>query len=268
MQNEQLEQFKKWFDDYAAGFYGDDQFINANVRLKQDHTHRTCREMLYLADRLDLDDNQRFIAETIALFHDLGRFEQFVKYRTYKDTVSINHCLLSLQVLREHNILTNLDDSRQRIIESAIEFHGEKQLPADIAADAVLFAKLIRDADKLDIYNVVIAGYKLYARDPDNFQYELEFTETDECSQYVVDDILNDRRTNYSRLRTMNDARLLQIGWVYDVNFVAALERIKQREFLETLFEFLPKTDQIEKVRSHIFEYVNRRIRNEGNMKN
>jgi len=268
MQNEQLEQFKKWFDSYVAGFYGDDQFINANIRLKQDHTHRTCREMLYLADRLSLDDNQRFIAETIALFHDIGRFEQFVKYRTYKDTISINHCLLSLEILSRQNILSCLDGRRRSIIETAIRFHGEKQLPANLDTDTELFAKLIRDADKIDVYNVVIAIYKQYAQDPDNFKYELEFPETDDCSESIVDDILNERRTDYSRLKTMNDARLLQIGWVYDVNFVATLERIKQRRFLEALFEFLPKTGQIEKVRTHIFDYLNRRIQSQMDLNN
>ena len=49
MEQEQLEKLRAWFDDYVAGFYGDDDFLNANIKLKEEHSRRTCEEMLYLA---------------------------------------------------------------------------------------------------------------------------------------------------------------------------------------------------------------------------
>jgi hypothetical protein len=94
MEQGQLEKFRAWFNDYVAGFYGDDEFVNANIKLKEEHSKRVCKEMLYLADELGLPDEQRRIAEATALFHDIGRFEQFARYRTYNDPRSVNHCLL------------------------------------------------------------------------------------------------------------------------------------------------------------------------------
>ncbi|MFZ0035766.1 MAG: HD domain-containing protein, partial [Sedimentisphaerales bacterium] len=85
MKQEQLKKFRVWFGDYVAGFYGDDKFVNANLKMKEEHSLRVCKEMSYLAQELDLADNQKRIADVIALFHDIGRFEQFVKYRTYND---------------------------------------------------------------------------------------------------------------------------------------------------------------------------------------
>jgi len=70
VEQEQLEKFRVWFDDYVAGFYGDSEFINANLKLKEEHSRRTCEEMLSLAQELGLGDNQKRIAEVIALFHD------------------------------------------------------------------------------------------------------------------------------------------------------------------------------------------------------
>ena len=86
MEQEQLKKFRAWFDGYTAGFYGDDEHVNANLKLKEQHSRRTCKQMLYLAKELSLADNQRRLAEVIALLHDIGRFEQFVKYGTYNDT--------------------------------------------------------------------------------------------------------------------------------------------------------------------------------------
>jgi len=61
MKQQQLDKFRVWFDDYVAGFYGDDEFVNVNIKLKEDHSRRTCKEMLYLAEQLNLSANQRLI---------------------------------------------------------------------------------------------------------------------------------------------------------------------------------------------------------------
>jgi len=65
---------------------------------------------------------------------------------------------------------------------------------------------------------------------------------------------------DYSELQTLNDLKLIQLGWVHDINFTATLKRIKERKFLEMLAELLPKTAEIEKVKQRIFAHVNDRI--------
>jgi hypothetical protein len=264
MEQEQLKKFRVWFDDYVAGFYGNDEFINANLKLKEEHSRRVCKEMLYLAQELDLAGNQKRIAEVIALFHDIGRFEQFVKYRTYNDSRSVNHCLLGVGVLRREKVLEQVDRYERGLIEKAIEYHGLRELSADLEEECLLFSKLIRDADKLDVFYVVTGYYKQYRDNPEEFMVELEFPDEPGYSAELVEDILCGRRIDYSKLRTLNDMRLCQLGWVYDVNFTATLKRIKQRRFLEKIFDFLPETEDIGKVREKIFKYVNSRIEQDG----
>ncbi len=263
VEQRQLKKFKVWFEQYVAGFYGDDDYVNANLKLKEDHTRRTCDEILYLADQLSLSDNQKLIAETIALFHDIGRFEQFARYRTYKDYDSTDHSLLGLEVLLKNNVLDGVAADERELIEKAIQFHGQKQLPADLDGQCLLFSKLIRDADKLDVYYVVTQYYKQYKDNPRNFAIELELPDQPRYSPQVVDAILQGRLIDYNSLKTLNDMKLLQLGWVYDINFTAALRRIKQRQFLEKLLDFLPKTQDIENVKEKIFAYVDFRIRQE-----
>jgi len=264
MEQEQLNKFRTWFDDYVADFYGDDEFINANLKLKEVHTRRTCKEALFLANELGMSDNQKRIAEVIALFHDIGRFEQFIRYRTYNDPRSVNHCLLGLEVLRRTKVLEEVDGPEKQLIEKTVEYHGLRELPKDLSAECLLFSKLIRDADKIDALYVVTDYYRQYAENPEGFKLELELPDEPRYSAEVLERLLSGRLIDYNYLRTLNDMKLCQLGWVYDVNFTATLRLIKNRKLLEALVDFLPKTSDIERVKQKIFEYVDFRISQEA----
>lgn len=260
MEQEQLDEFRTRFGEYVERFYGDDPYVNSNLKSKQEHTHRTCTEMLYLAGELALTANQKRIAETIALFHDIGRFPQFTRYRTYIDTKSENHCLLALKVLEETRVLEPVTEEERILIERAIEYHGRRELPDDLDSQCLLFSRMIRDADKLDVFYVCIDNYNRYAENPDDFALEIELPDEPYISPGVLEAVMTGNLVDYSDLRTLNDMKLLQIGWVYNVNFTAALRRIKQRRFIETLFAFLPSSKDIEKIKEKIYAYIDFRI--------
>ena len=232
MEQAQLDKFKIWFDDYVAGFYGDDQAINANVELKENHSHRTCKEMLYLAGEMGLDENQKLISETIALLHDVGRFEQFVKYRMYSDAKSVDHCLLGLEVLDKNQVLDGIDLQEKLLIQKAIEYHGRKELPSGLDDQCLLFSRLIRDADKLDAYYVVMIYYEQYRDNPQNFKLGVELPDEPGYSVHLIDDLLCGRCVDNKQLRILNDLKLSLLGWVYDVNFIPTLKRIKRCGYL------------------------------------
>ena len=260
MEQEQIERLRVWFEEYVGGFYGEDEFVNANINLKEEHSRRVCEEMVELAEELGLSDNQKRVAEAIALLHDIGRFRQFVRYRTYNDPRSVNHCLLGLEVLRETGVLEEVESEERELIEKAIEYHGLMELPDDLEEECLLFSRMIRDADKVDIYYVVTEYYKQYRDEPKEFKLELELPDEPWYSADVVEGVLEGRRIDYGRLRTLNDIKLCQLAWVYDVNFSAALRRVKGRRLLEKIFDFLPATEDIDRVRAKIFEYVDWRI--------
>ena len=259
----QLDKFRIWFDDYVAGFYGDDETVNANVTLKEDHSHRTCKEMLYLAGELGLDENQKLISQTIALLHDVGRFEQFAKYRMYSDAKSVDHCRLGLEVLEKNRVLDGVDLQEKLLIEKAIEYHGRKELPPGLDGRCLLFSKVIRDADKLDAYYVVMKYYEQYRDNPQNFKLGVELPDEPGYSAHLVNELLCGRCVDNRQLRILNDLKLSLLGWVYDVNFTSTLKRIKQCGYLEKLIGFLPADEDIQKVREKILGYVDLRIKKE-----
>ena len=96
MRQEQLDSLYRWFRDYVGGFTSDNPRVQAHLKLKDQHTYRVCAEMRHLVKCLALPDRDARIAEAIALLHDTGRFEQFVRYQTFMDSRSENHCLLGL----------------------------------------------------------------------------------------------------------------------------------------------------------------------------
>ncbi len=256
----QLDQFYTWFRDYVGSFSSDNARVQAHLKLKENHTYRVCAEMRYLIQSLALPDSDARIAETIALFHDVGRFEQFCTYQTFMDARSENHCLLALRILREHKVLDVLDNTERRIIETAIEFHGARDLP-EVPADTELFAKLIRDADKIDIFDVVIRNYKEYKLRPEGFLLEVALPDTPGCSPELVQAVLDRRAIDYRELKTIDDVKLMQLGWVFDINFPASLVRIRERGYLDELIGMLPDTPQIVRVTDMVVNYVEAAIR-------
>ncbi len=262
MNREQLLRFKEWFTEFAAGFYNEgDDFLNRNIRLKECHTHRVCREMRQLAQALEINGSDVPLAEAIALFHDVGRFPQFKRYRTYKDHISENHCLLALKVLADHDVLAEVSNDERAMIQTAVEFHGAKSLPP-LDARTQLFAQMIRDADKIDILGLLAENYRILAEEPEHFQWELEFPDTPDCDPAIIDALCHHRLIDYHRIKTVNDAKLLQLGWVYDVNFDWSLKQIRDRGHLRTIIDLLPKPEPVKRVTDDIMEYVNRRIDN------
>ncbi len=264
MQNAQLETLKRWFTDFVAGFYTeDDAFINRHVQLKECHTHRVCNEMRQLAAVLEMNENDRQIAGTIALLHDVGRFPQIQIYRTYKDEDSENHCLLALKVLAEHRVLADLPDDERAIVEKAIEFHGVKDLPT-LDERTMHFAKLIRDADKIDIFDLLIKYYRQLAEDPENFGKEvIEYSTSPECNPEILDALMNHKLIHYEQIKTINDAKLMQLGWVYDICFDWSLKQIHSRNYLQTIIDLLPNTGQVRQATDCILDYTKKRINSE-----
>ena len=260
MNTQKFEKLKTWVNKYIDSFYCDDDFINANIELKQAHTARVCDEMLYLTNSLSFEPHQEIVAQAISLLHDIGRFEQFQKYRTYSDCRSINHNELGLKIIAEHNLLEDINPDDKNIIEKAIEYHSLKEIPENIDTKVELYSKLIRDADKLDIYYVVIKYYNQYINDPDSFRLQLELPDVPQYSSELVCSLLKGEKFDYKKLKSWNDMKLLQLGWVYDMNFPATFTRLKEREYIQQIADFLPDTEDIRDATQTVLKFVDDQI--------
>jgi len=242
-----VQSLRVWFDRYVHSFNDDDPEIRQNLDIKISHTYRVCDEILYLGQNLGLKAGALWLAEVIALLHDVGRFEQYSVYRTFKDSDSEDHATLGLQVIEKHELLKDLDRDTQEIVTKAIRHHNRIELPKEKNNTILFYEKLIRDADKLDIWRVVLNYY--YRTDGSkNRAIELDFPDSPAISDTVIDDLKNERIVNMSNVKSLNDFKLLQMSWIYDINFEPTRKLIAERGYLLKLRRALPDSELLNKL--------------------
>ena len=242
-----LKHLKAWFTAYAATFCRGDVEQQRNGRLKEEHTHRVCREIVDLGEQVGLDAHQRALAETIALFHDIGRFEQYAHYRTFRDGISENHAHLGVAVLEKEGVLSGLALPLQSIILQAIAHHNVAVLPQAENEAWHFYTRLLRDADKLDIWRVVTEYYETAALQR-NETIELGLPDSPGYSPQVVEDLRGRRIVRVNHLRNLNDFKLLQMGWIFDINFAPTMLRVRERGYLEKIRKGLPRDAEIDRL--------------------
>ncbi len=265
MQNK-LKRLREWFNNFTTSLLGESDFVDENIALKQCHTMKVCQEMNFLTSKIGIDGDDAVLAEIIALLHDVGRFEQIKRYKTFEDAKSTDHSKLGIEIIDRFGLLNDFNNLEQKIIKTAIAQHNKKklQLPSDSPEEYLLFAKLIRDADKIDIYRVVINGYKLYMKDPDKFNLAISFKGQNDgkCSPKVVNALLKRESIDYTDLKNINDRKLLQLIWLYDINFTDSLKRIIERGYVDFILSQLPETKDCAIVKETINNYIKERLAN------
>lgn len=242
-----VRNLKTWFSDYVLKYKEGDKKLRRNAALKEAHTKRVCGEILQLGARLGLTREELRLAEIIALFHDIGRFEQYAGYGTFADSKSEDHAELGLKILKKNGILNGFDNPTKSLVFRAIKYHNRATVPQKETKTCLLFAKLLRDADKLDIWTVVIEYY--HRTDGGrNSAIELDLPDTPGVSERVYRAIMNERIVDMNHVKNLNDFKVLQMGWIFDINFKPTLDCIKKRRYLEMVRDVLPKTAKIRKI--------------------
>ena len=253
-----LPKLKDWFEKYVGQFASLDSNIQAALDLKRSHTRRVCEAILDIGRHEGLSGEDLHMAEAASLLHDIGRFEQYRRYKTFSDRRSENHALLGVKVIQENRILKGVDPAKTRIIIRAVECHNRATLPANENGRVLFFMKLLRDADKVDIWRVVTDYYQNAHRER-NQAIELDLPDTPEISDSVCQSLMKSNIAQMTDLRTLNDFKLLQIGWVYDVNFRRTFQIVREREYLERIRKALPENSiRIKDVYERACDYLQR----------
>jgi len=244
MNRDNLTSFRKWFYDYVAAYYTDDHVSNRNINLKEKHTGNVCREIIMLGRALGLPPQDMLLAEAMALFHDIGRFPQYAVYRTFNDSSSENHAELGLKELDRHQVLSACSNAEQTLITKAIRYHNVCTLPEDEDERCLFFTRLLRDADKLDIWKVVIDYYDHRDEQP-NSTIELGLPDNQACSPAILNALRDHKIAVFKDMTTLNDFKLLQLSWIFDVNFSPTFRAVYERQYMEKIAATLPQTAEI-----------------------
>ena len=251
--------YKTLFKKYVSGFYGNDEYVNGNVKIKEEHTLRVYKNITSLAKSLNLAERDNTLSGIIALFHDIGRFEQLRKYKTFNDKLSEDHADLGLKIIEKENFFKGLSSEEQIICKEAIRYHNKKDLFLDSNNNRIiLFSKLIRDADKMDILSVLANYYK--SGKSNNPALVLDLPEGEGFSKSVLETFFEKRKLDSKKIETQNDFILLLMSWSFDLNFKYTKTKILNAGYYDKILKTIPNDENKKRIELILWNELNRKF--------
>ncbi len=232
------EEFKK----YVLKFDLNDDSISR----KYYHSLRVMNKARKIAESIELSEEYINIATIVGLLHDYGRFEQWKRYHTFADGKSIDHGDLGVEILFDEKEIEKYDIKKEnyRIIYNAIKYHNKLEIPEDLTKEEKIICKIIRDADKLDIYELLLDGKIVFIDDnnPINLEVEKQFFENSSINKKIV--------------KNESNRILLRLAMIYDINFKWSLEYIKNNKIVDKMLELLEDKEKYEKYFAYMKKYL------------
>lgn len=230
-----INKARKFYKEYISGYNPEEP----RIALKIAHIYRTAEEAKWLAKSLQLREEDVLLAELIGLLHDIGRFEQVKKYNTFLDKISINHGEYGVKVLFEDNLIRNFieDNQYDEIIRRAILNHNKSKIEDVTDKRELLHCKIIRDADKLDIFKVILI-------DSLEASYPLDIYPKEPVNPKIKEDFIKNHKVDYSDIEACVDLLVGQLGYVFDINYLYSLEKINNENYLEELIKRFEAKDE------------------------
>lgn len=250
-----ITKYQFWFGQYARSFLKGSADKVSAIGLKFVHSQKVRQEVSAIGQEIGLSGRDLFLAEIAGLFHDIGRLEQFERFHTFVDAESVDHAQLSIDVIKKEGVLNDLSKEERMVISDAIKYHNKLAVPKEFSGIKDTVAKLVRDADKLDIWRVFDEFYKSN-RGCDAIN--LGLSESNCVSPGVLNDFLAEQVVRYNNVKNQTDFMIMRLSWLFDINFSLTLERMVRRGYIKTIVNMIP--DQYQKIM--ILEKLNSFLKN------
>ena len=223
-----IEKAKEAFKEYVKNYDPEDE----KIKLKISHIERVSQIAKRIAVQQNLSEEDMQLAELIGLLHDIGRFEQARVYHTFVDRDSINHGEYGVKVLFKDGLIRNFieTDEFDEIIKLSILNHNRAKIQDGLTEKQNLHARIIRDADKIDIFAILTVGDKKAIWEKADLSNDII---TDEIYREFTQDMVID----YKNRETSADILVSHFAYVYDFNFKESLKIIKENGYLEKLYK-------------------------------
>ena len=249
-----IEHAKKAFERYLDQYDREDD----KIKLKIVHTYGVVRCMNQITKKMGLSKEERKLAELIALLHDIGRFEQLKRFGSFEPGL-MDHAAYGAEILFEEGMIREfIEDSRyDEIIRMAIEKHSAYKLIGISDPCALLHAKLIRDADKLDNCRV-----KLEDAVETMLDVSAEEVGKQQISPEVLAQVYQKTSIDNKMRNTKMDYWVSYVAYFFDINFPETLEIIQEHQYVDRIIRRIPYSniDTAKKMRQ-IGDFVNEYIK-------
>ncbi len=250
-----------WFNKYYESFTELSENQQRIFEIKKEHSLRVADNSIYLCDKLEWAEEDKHIAFLVGILHDVGRFSQMAEFDTFNDEKSVDHAERAINILKEGNNLEILNNSNKELVFTAILNHNKFKIQDGLTGQQLLHSKLIRDADKLDIFRLLT---EYYSKRNSNINHYLtwELQKGTVVSPAVAKEILAGKMVSKKNLISEIDVKIMQLSWVYDLNFRPTFEYLLKNRYLENVYNSMPKNDLVIEIYRKIKVFAENKIMN------
>lgn len=251
-EHDDIENILDVFYRYTAGFLNGTK--NLPVQLKIDHSLRVLNNSCQIVEQESFPKALHTGVKTAALFHDIGRFEQYRQYSTFNDSKSVNHGHLGVKVLKTTGMADLIDPAWKNMVLACVGLHNKMTLPAQMPQTLSTLCRVIQDSDKIDIFSVML-HYLEHPEKADSTVILDLVPHPVKCTPKLVQDVLANKLCTYSEMRWSNDFLLLLASWIPSFHFFSSLQILQQCGSVNKLCRMLPKTDAVDPVHQLLNRY-------------
>ncbi|MBE6138393.1 MAG: HD domain-containing protein [Firmicutes bacterium] len=214
------------------------------------HSIRVMDISRIIAKHVGFNDNDAEIAAIVGLLHDYARFEQWTKYKTYGDLKSIDHGDLAVSMLFDNNEIIKYTDKHENYDEiyDAIKYHNKFSIPEGLTEHNNLLCKIIRDADKLDLFYLFSINKNVMPED------------NNPISEKIRDDFFKSMCIDRRDVQNDNDNIVLGLALVFDLNFKYCFEYLIERNLIWRIYENINDKERFQEYFEYIDDYIHERV--------
>ena len=234
-----MKRLARLYDGYVDGYRAPDGKLPPMMQLKRVHTAFVVRNAELIADGEGFDDLERETALASALLHDTGRYEQLLRYNTFKDSDSVDHAVFSHDIVKEKGWLGEVGARRADAVLAAVLYHNRRNIPDGLDEVTRIASETVRDADKLDIFRVLEdqVAHTDWRSDSRAF-WNLAVSAPP--NPEVVACIEERRPVDYQNIKSLSDFVLIQVGWmISELVFPTSRRLCSERGHLDYRRRFL-----------------------------
>lgn len=254
-----IEHAQKAFRNYVKPY----DVTNGKIEIKIKHTYRTVEVAKKIAQDLNLNKEQTLLAQLISLLHDIGRFEQVRIYDTFRDIDSIDHADLGVKILFEDGEIRKFieDTKYDDIIYKAVKNHNKFKIEDGLNEEEQLHAKIVRDADKTDIF----ARFALDIELCQNVLYDYKEMAKQTVSPKIMEKFKKYEQANRDEFTSDIDSYINIISFIFDYNFITGLKIIQKNNYIERTMKPICTCEQTKQQMQTIINiantYIEKRIK-------
>lgn len=247
IENDDFDALKRAYCAYVDNYRKEDGALPVMMQLKLTHTMMVVDNAKKIVRGENFNDDEASSAIAAALLHDTGRYEQLKLYNTFRDSESVDHAVFSYNIANEKGFVAGWLHEKE--IMQAVLVHNRRELPPDmISPFAVKIAKVVRDADKLDIFRILEDQIKKtdWRTDARAF-WNLKTAAAP--NPEVVRSIMEKRPVDYQQIASLSDFVMIQVGWmINDLNFATSRKLCYERKHIEFRRVFLHELSNDESI--------------------